>query len=211
MARHPENAPAHFALAYVLRYGGAIEESARECDTTLSLDPGNFQYRSCAMTFDQLGNYKRAWDFLQLDVGSAWASDHITRQYLREGKVAQAREEIQKDSYKPFAEMMTACIHGAPAADTAKAALELSKVWLADPDPEVRYWDASNLAYCGHPDLAMNLLKTAIVHGHYCASDGLQNEGFFAALRGTPEFAQLLSAAKQCQADFLSQRERASP
>src|ERR1039457_891643 len=30
--RHPEKASAHFALSYVLRYGGAIEESARECD-----------------------------------------------------------------------------------------------------------------------------------------------------------------------------------
>lgn len=38
LARHPENAYAHFALSYVLRYGGATEESAHECDTALSLD-----------------------------------------------------------------------------------------------------------------------------------------------------------------------------
>ncbi len=40
--RHPENPEAHFALAYVLRYGGAMEESAHECETALSLDSGNF-------------------------------------------------------------------------------------------------------------------------------------------------------------------------
>jgi serine/threonine protein kinase len=45
--RHPENSQAHFALAYVLRYGGAMEESAHECDTALSLDSGNFMLRSC--------------------------------------------------------------------------------------------------------------------------------------------------------------------
>ena len=72
--RHPENALAHFALSYVLRYGGATEESAQECDTALSLDPGNYQFRSCAFTFDQLGNYARAMNFLQLDAGSEMGS-----------------------------------------------------------------------------------------------------------------------------------------
>ena len=65
--RHPENAGAHLALAYVLRYGGITEQSAQECDTALSLDPGNFGYRSCAFVFDALGNHARAMDFLQLD------------------------------------------------------------------------------------------------------------------------------------------------
>ena len=69
LARHPENAYAHFALSYVLRYGGAVEESAHECDTALSLDPGNYRFRSCSFTFDQLGNYPRATQFLQLDAG----------------------------------------------------------------------------------------------------------------------------------------------
>ena len=36
----PKMAAAHFAMAYVLRYGGALEESAHECDTALSLDRG---------------------------------------------------------------------------------------------------------------------------------------------------------------------------
>jgi len=70
--RHPENAGAHFALAYVLRYAGAVDESASECDAALALDSGNFTLRSCAFSFDQLGNYGHAMDFLQLDTGSLW-------------------------------------------------------------------------------------------------------------------------------------------
>src|ERR1700721_1447322 len=54
--RQPENAQAHFALSYVLRYGGAVEESARECEAALALDPGNFGLRSCSLTFHPLGN-----------------------------------------------------------------------------------------------------------------------------------------------------------
>src|SRR5258708_24522898 len=81
--RHPENASAHFTLAYVLRYGGAIEASAHECDAALALDPGNFWFRSSSFPSDQLGNYTRAMDFLQLDAGSLWASDNVMRHYIR--------------------------------------------------------------------------------------------------------------------------------
>jgi tetratricopeptide (TPR) repeat protein len=63
VARHPENAGAHFALAYVLRYGGAIEESAHECEAALAVDSGGVMLRSCAFTFEQLGNYARAIGF----------------------------------------------------------------------------------------------------------------------------------------------------
>ncbi len=48
VTRYPRNAQAHFALAYVLRYAGKLKESGDECDAALALDPGNFQYRSCA-------------------------------------------------------------------------------------------------------------------------------------------------------------------
>ena len=39
--RLPKARWAHFFLAYVLRYAGLLDESARECDTALRLDRGN--------------------------------------------------------------------------------------------------------------------------------------------------------------------------
>ena len=70
--RQPDKAAAHFAVAYVLRYAGLLDESARECDTALSLDPGNYTLRSCSWTFMSAGNMARAQDFLRLDTGSKW-------------------------------------------------------------------------------------------------------------------------------------------
>jgi serine/threonine protein kinase len=205
VARHPENAEAHFALAYVLRYGGDIEESARQCDAALTIDPGNFMLRSCSFTSDQQGNYARSLDFLQLDAGSLWALANLTRHYVREGKLTQARETSQKHGEDLWAHAMKGCFDDPSTANTSKLVGEYAAKELADPDPEVRYIVAADVAACGQPTLAMKLLKSSMA-GHYCAYTGLQTEPLFATLRGDPEFAQLLSEAKQCRDDFMTQR-----
>jgi tetratricopeptide (TPR) repeat protein len=205
--RHPENSQAHFALAYVLRYGGAIEESAHECDTALSLDSGNFMLRSCSVTFDQLGNYARAMDFIELDAGSLWASNLLVPHYLREGKLPQAKELLQKFVDQRRSQMMLACLENPRSADLPSLAREETNARLADRDPEPRYVIASELLFCGQKDLAVQLLKSAIA-GHYCAYPGLQNDSLWTKLRGAPEFAELLSSAKRCQEDFLTQRSQ---
>ncbi|MBV9574508.1 MAG: hypothetical protein JOY93_10670 [Acidobacteriales bacterium] len=208
--RHPENAAAHFALSYVLRYGGADEESAHECETALSLDPGSFGLRSCAIPFEQLGNFSRAFDFIQLDAGSVWSSNNMVRYYLREGKLAQAREANPKPGTDRSSEMMTACLDSPSSASTAALVREYAAWVGTSPDPEMRYTLAPNVLFCGQRDLAFGLLRSAIVTGHYCGYDGLRNDPLFASLRGRPEFNQLLSAAKQCKSDFLSQTSHAA-
>ena len=67
--RRPENAQAHFTLGYVQRYAGMLEESTRQCDTALTLAPGNYQFRSCAWAFMELGKFDRARDFIQTGCG----------------------------------------------------------------------------------------------------------------------------------------------
>jgi hypothetical protein len=187
-----------------------MDESGHECDTALSLDPGNYQFRSCAFTFDQLGNYARAMDFLQLDAGSEWSVSNVTRHYIRNGDLSRARETIQKEAYKPHAQMMIACMDAPSSANASKLSREMSAQWPADPDPEVRYEVAPDFLVCGQRALAFSLLKSSIVAGHFCAYSGLQNDSVFAPLRGTPEFTQLVASAKQCQSDFFSQRSQAA-
>jgi tetratricopeptide (TPR) repeat protein len=48
LRRRPQSADAHFAFSYVLRYAGMQEQATQECNTARSLDPGNFDFRSCA-------------------------------------------------------------------------------------------------------------------------------------------------------------------
>jgi TolB-like protein len=72
--RRPQNALAHFVLSYVLRYAGLLEDAARECDTALTLDRRNYQFRSCSAVFMQLDQPEKAMEFVRLDSGSEWAS-----------------------------------------------------------------------------------------------------------------------------------------
>jgi serine/threonine protein kinase len=204
--RHPENASAHFALGYVLRYGGMLDESAHECETALALDPGNYRYRSCSTTFDQQGNLARAMDFFQLDAGSEWEVGSLVGHYIRAGNLAQAREQSAKVN-RPREKMIDACLNRAPAADVDKFATEFAPIILAAHDSEAKYMNAGYFAFCGQKDIAVRLIRSAIT-GHYCAYTDLQTDAMLASLRGTPEFAELLSAAKRCRDDFLAQRSR---
>jgi serine/threonine protein kinase/Tfp pilus assembly protein PilF len=204
--RHPESAAAHFSLAYVLRYGGVLDESGRECDTALSLDPGNYQLRSCSISFDQQGNYARAMDFLQLDIGSRWVSGNLVRHYLRTGDLARAREFSEKLGDIPRNKLLGACLNHA-SSEVEKLVKEEAAGALANPDAENRYTAAPVFAFCGQNDIALRLLKSG-VEGNYCAYTALQTDPLLAKLRGTPEFSEILSAAKKCQSDFLAQRSQ---
>jgi hypothetical protein len=78
---------------------------------------------------------------------------------------------------------------------------------LDAPDPEPHYVIAGDVLFCGQRDLAMQMLKSSIAM-HFCAYTGLQNDSAWAKLRGTPEFAELLSAAKKCRDNFLAERSQ---
>ena len=203
--RHPEKASAHFALSYVLRYGGAIEESARECDTALALDPGNYAFRSCVFSFEQLGNYGRAKEFLDLDAGSAWAASNMIRLYIRDGNLGPVRDLAEKFRDQPWSAEMQACVDHRGSEIAAKLAQQQADQVFADPDPEVHYVVASDVLFCGQKALALRMIKSSI-EGHYCPYEGLRNDSIWAELRSAPEFPELLAGAKKCQEDFLAQR-----
>ena len=86
------------------------------------------------------------------------------RQYLREGKAAQAKEiaEKLKGSLGPGYAMVATCIKNPSSPEIASMGREAVAVRLADPDPEPRYVVAGDLLYCGQKDGAAQLVKSAI-------------------------------------------------
>jgi serine/threonine protein kinase/TolB-like protein len=196
----PESGQAHFTLAYVLRYAGMQEESTRECDAALELSPGDYQLRSCAWGFMELGRTQRAMDFVNLDAGSEWAAFAKPSVLLRQGKLAEARESVSKVS--PAAhyhrDLLEACLGMRPPSELDRITAVVEASVLAEPDPERWYYEGTIMAFCGKPDLALHMIKAA-VDQNYCAYSALLSDPLLAKMRSNKDFDAVLTAAHQCQ------------
>ncbi len=198
--RRPENAQVHFTLGYVQRYAGMLEESARQCDTALTLAPGNYSFRSCAWAFMELGRFDRARDFIQLDAGSEWANYAIPSLLLREGRVAEAREAVKRMSNAPHyrRDLVEASLGLRPSSELDRLAHDAETSGPSDPDPENSYYQGTLFAYAGKKEAAFHQLKTAIEQ-NYCAYSNLLSDPLLRGLHSDRRFDELLTAAHACQ------------
>jgi TolB-like protein/predicted Ser/Thr protein kinase len=197
--RRPESGQAHFTLSYVLRYAGMLDDAAHECDTALALDRGNYLFRSCAWPLMELGKTERAMEFVRLDMGSEWANYVMPSLLLREGKIMEAKEAVKRMSSAPHyhKDLVQACLLG-PASELDKIAHEDEVGQPADPDPELLYYQASILAYCGKKEAALHMVQTA-VESNYCAYSNLLDDPLWTKLKSDPKFDEVLTAAHRCQ------------
>ena len=211
LQNRPQSGQAHFAMSYVLRYAGMFQEATRECDEALRFDPGNFAYRSCAQPFMSMGNTRRAEDFINLDAGSEWSNYVEVSNLMRAGKADEARQRLAElaPTLSPFfrPELMRACLASPPSPDLRRLATAAEQDLMSYPDPEPRYSFGMDLSSCGVTDISYHLLGSAI-QKNYCMYDGLVHDPLGANLRKTPEYQQLLTAAKECQDRFLAERDR---
>jgi len=201
--RKPDDPNLHHVLNYVLRYGGSLDEAGRQCEIAVLLAT-KVVWGSCSTTFRELGNYDRARFFVRKDLSSEWSKSAAIEVLLREGKTAEALRvpapQIPHwDSYK----MLLACAGGAPPAEIQSLA---SKVEVDD-DPEIDYFFAGHLAYCGQQEAALRMLKIAIDH-HYCSYPAIDSDPFFNQLRTNPEFQRVRLSAMGCHNDFASDRDK---
>ena len=198
--RRPESAQAHFTLGYVQRYAGMLEESVRQCDTALTLAPGNYQFRSCAWAFMELSKFERAFDFIQVDAGSEWANYVTPSLLLREGRLPEAREAVKRMSNAPHyhRDLMEAIVGLRPPSELDRMAHDAETGGPSDPDPELSYYQGALFAYAGKKDAAFHLLKTGIEQ-NYCAYSNLLSDPLLRGLHSDRKFDELLTAAHACQ------------
>lgn len=206
LRRRPDDPNLHHVLSYVLRYGGSLDEAGRQCELAVLLAT-KVVWGSCSTTFMELGNYERARFFIRKDLSSEWSKAHAIEVLLREGRTADALRipspQIPHwDSYK----MLLACARGEPAAEIQSLASTVE----IDDDPEVNYFFAGHLAYCGQNDAALRMLKLAIDH-HYCSYPAIDKDPFFSQLGTNPQFQKLRLAGMACHNDFVSDHDERLP
>ena len=198
--RRPESAEAHFAMAYVYRYAGMLQQSTSECNTSLALDPGNYAFRSCAWAFMELGKTERAAEFVALDAGSEWAAYITPSILLRQGKIPEAREAVKRMPSTPryHRDLLEACLQLRPVSDLDRMAQEAETGVPTEPDPETWYYQGTIMAFCGKKQAALHLLEAA-VEQNYCAHENLLSDPLLAKLRTDTAFDKVLTAAGACQ------------
>jgi TolB-like protein len=206
--RRPQSADAHFALSYVLRYAGMQEKATQECNAARSLDPGNFNFRSCALAFLELGKTDQAMDFVHLDAGTEWAAWLTPYVYLAAGNLTQARESVKYVAKGPFyhRDLLVACTQAQRPPDLDRIVREAEASTLAEPDPEQWYLTGAVMAYCGQKDAALRLLKAA-VQQNYCAYSALLEDPLLKDLRKDTAFNEVLTAGSTCQQTLKEGRQ----
>jgi eukaryotic-like serine/threonine-protein kinase len=201
--RRPDSGAAHFTLSYVDNYGGLLEDSARECDAALALDPSNYGFRACAFTYLELGRYDRALDYARLDAGSKWSTGVTSSILLRQGKQDEAYKLLGSSPYS-FADFygpLIAFLEHHPASEVGVLAKQEEAHEMANRDSEPSYLEAGLEAYSGHRDVALRLLRHA-VENNYCGYPAMDNDPLFDSIRNTPEFASIHAAGIACQDRF---------
>ena len=198
--RRPDAAEAHFVMGYVYRYAGMLPQATQECDKALSLDPGNYTFRSCAWAFMDMGNTKRALDFINLDAKSEWAAYVTPSLLLREGEIEKARDAVTKMPTAPryHRDLLEACLGLRPAEYADQLAHEAETTPPAAPDAELLYYQGALFADCGKREAALHLLQGAIEQ-NYCAYSNLQLDPMLGKVRLAPGFDKLLAASRVCQ------------
>ena len=205
LKRRPQSPQAHFTTGYVYRYAGMLQQSTRECEEALGLDPGNYTYRSCAFAFLYLGDTQKAREFVGLDAGSEWTNYVMPSILIRERKLDEAREAVRRMPTVPryHRDLLEAALGMRPPSELERIAQEDTLALTAGDDPEPAYYQGSILAFAGKKDAAVRMIRMAIEQ-NYCAYSALENDPLLDRLRATPEFADLLRAARFCQEPVLA-------
>jgi TolB-like protein/predicted Ser/Thr protein kinase len=202
--RRPDSAFAHFAMSYVLRYAGLLEESARECEAALTRDPKHHRWRSCAATYVALGNFERAKVFLDLDPGSEIARRLKHSIFVRQGRYDEALATAPPGG-EPLGDWYRSCLARRPPSAPGPLPAGITEEIVAIRDSEPKYALSQAFALCGERDGALQLLRRA-VEQDFCGYPGMDRDPQFASIRSTPEFAEIRKMGIACQQRFLAHR-----
>jgi len=206
--RRPDSAAAHFTLAYVLRYGGLLDDSASECDTASALDPGDESIATCAATFIFLGEYDRAANTLRLRPNSEYSRLMSAEILLRQGRLRETLR-ILPDNPELGLPLLKACIDSQSPSQIAALAASYDESVLVLPDSDPKYFQGAWDSFCGLPDNAIRMLRRAIEQNN-CVHPAIDNDPLYNNVRGMPEFSEIRNAAIACRNRFAAHRSHVS-
>ncbi len=191
----------HFALSYVYRFGGLIDEAIRQCELALALDSQDPRLRSCANNFMYAGKLDRVMPWLALDEGSYFVQWATVLYHLRRDDRAAALAVTRQAADEPTRQLMLPCLEGAQGVALDIPVAGFLQHWERSGDPETAYAVAPILAWCGRAREALRLVERAIDLG-FCPYPALDIDPIWKSLRDEPEFVRVRSRAMACHDAF---------
>jgi len=200
LARHPKAGPVHFALSYLFRYAGLLEEAAAEANLALSLEPRNPLFRSGGMVYLYMLDYDNARRFFNLDPDSLFSVRAFAIIEAFEGDsqgIVEHWDRLQSMSPPEERDEFTHGMKIALGGDREKARrlMEANLDQLPE-DSESLYHIASSLAFAGSKEAAMGILERAVRNGFYCYPAYLKDPRLD-PLRAEPRFDKILDEARK--------------
>jgi tetratricopeptide (TPR) repeat protein len=201
----PNNAWAHFVLGYLCRYTGMLERAIEEVEKALTLDPRNPRFRSAGFVYMYAGDYPRAYElFKNQDERSAPSIAWQGWALALMGEREQAIERLDRAVAMEPVGFVALCFGSIAAflkGDLEDAlrrtqALEEELEQRVVCDGENWYLMACSCGYLGERDKCIRSLRRGVAGGFFSYSAMLR-EPFLEAVRGDPEFEQVLAQSKE--------------
>jgi len=206
LARRPNTPILHFAMAYVLRYAGLLDESVESCDRARKMDPDNERFRSCSTAYLTLGQWDRARSYLRLDGSTDFYRHGMIRIAMFEGDIEKSRslfeEKIEENSDPGYRLRLRSFLDGTPIPPDAPIPTELIDGVV---DPEIRFQIAADIGSFQNPGITFQWALEAFEQG-YCLGDYLEPSPYFRNARDHPEWTRLVEASRACTQRFLDFR-----
>ncbi len=196
---NPDDADAHFALSYIYRYAGLLDESIEEAETALTISPDNSRFRSIIATYVSAGQFDNALKKVYLDKGDygiGYSGIIAFKQEKLDLAKKLFRQVIKIDStgiWGLIAKFHLAVLDGNP-----QLGLQiLTKIVDTDiVDAENMYYFAEFYALVNDHEACLEMLERAVNSGYFNYPNISSNPSF-RFIKNDIRYSEILLKAKQ--------------
>jgi DNA-binding winged helix-turn-helix (wHTH) protein/TolB-like protein len=195
-------APTHWELGYAYRFAGMLDESAKECERALQLDPFVRANGSVLNTYLYQGDYGKFLESLPVDDSSFFLFYRGLGEFYEKDFDKASREfdrayELDPTLYTGIGKALSDSIHQrrTEGLDLLRG-LESKIIQRGVGDPEAAYKIAQAYAVLGDQTSALRLLRMSVESGFFCYPY-LEKDPLLKDLHGKPEFDRILNITRQ--------------
>jgi len=197
---NPNNAEAHYSLGYIYRFTGMLNESIREMEKAVALEPQNPRFRTLGITYINIGEYEKALDALEAFEESPFAMAYKGMVLLRQNNPVQAVEyfnQVIDMEHETLWRLVSIANKAYIEGNINEGLIAVNKLEQANvTDAEAWYGWASHYALLGNREGCIRSLQKAVDGGYY-NYPFMSIDSYLDSMRDDAEFQIILEEARK--------------